>query len=86
VLVGLLILWDVCNEGMYGSGRLRYRWNRIIMGNHVMKLPEASAGWISRDMTIRRHKPHQIMPKSDIARGTPRLDKASCLGAYPAER
>jgi hypothetical protein len=51
-----------------------------------MKLPEASAGWIGRDMTIRGRKPHQIMPKSDTVRGTPRLDKASRLGAYPVER
>ena len=70
---------------MYGSGRLRDRWNRIITGNRVMRLPEASAGWIGRDMTISGHKPHQIMPRSDIARGTPRLDKASRLGAYFVE-
>jgi hypothetical protein len=50
-----------------------------------MRLPEASAGWIGRDMTISGHKPHQIMPRSDIARGTPRLDKASRLGAYFVE-
>jgi hypothetical protein len=33
-----------------------------------MKLPEVSAGWISRDMAIKGNKPRQIMPKSDIAR------------------